>query len=86
MLSGGRPFDKEVLMPQELLIEDYAVDVPAAMKPVVDELWNAADFKGSDFTKMVNGSGHTLSRILLRVRSLSWRRVVRGSFSPILFE
>jgi hypothetical protein len=61
MLSGGRPFDREVLMPQEVLIEDYAVDVPAAMKPVVDEIWNAADFKGSDFYQDGKWIGGTLS-------------------------
>ena len=41
-ISGGTPFGKEVLMPQALMLETYDVDVCQAMKPLVDEIWNAA--------------------------------------------
>jgi hypothetical protein len=47
--NAGEPFDREVLMPQEVLIENYAADVPLIMKPLVDEVWNAASFNGSFF-------------------------------------
>jgi Putative DNA-binding domain len=45
--GGGEPFDREVLMPQEVLIDTYSADVPLLMKPAVDEIWNAANFNES---------------------------------------
>lgn len=48
---GGAPFDQEVLMPQEVLIDTYSADLPLVMKPIVDEIWNAAGFECSFYYK-----------------------------------
>lgn len=46
-LDPGRPFDRDVLMPQEILIESYDADIALAVKPIFDEISNAAGFAGS---------------------------------------
>ncbi len=57
----GAPFDREVLMPQEVLIDTYSAGVPLVMKPLVDEIWNAADFKGSIYYKDGKWVGNELA-------------------------
>jgi hypothetical protein len=47
-LDAGRPFDRDVLMPQEALIESYTADVAVVAKPIFDELSNAAGFAESN--------------------------------------
>lgn len=42
------PFDRDLLAPQEILIESYDADVPMVLKPLIDEVWNAAGFDGSE--------------------------------------
>jgi hypothetical protein len=48
-IFGGTPFDREVLMPQDLLLDTYDVDVFRVMKPLLDEIWNAAGYEGSPY-------------------------------------
>jgi hypothetical protein len=60
--GGGAPVDREVLVPHEVLIDAYCVDVPLVMKPLVDEIWNAADFKGSIYYKDGKWVGDELAR------------------------
>jgi len=50
-LDGGDAFDREMLLPQEILLDSYDADLPSVMKPAFDELWNAAGFGGSVFYK-----------------------------------
>ncbi len=50
-LDGGVPFDRDVLLPQEVLIDSYAADLTLVMKPLLDEVWNAAGFDGSVYYK-----------------------------------
>lgn len=47
----GAPFDREMLMPREVLIDAYTTDVPLTLKPVFDQVWNATDFKESIYYK-----------------------------------
>jgi hypothetical protein len=60
--GGGAPFDRSVLMPQDVLIDTYSSDVPLVMKPLVDELWNAAGFNGSAYYKDDKWLGEELAR------------------------
>jgi hypothetical protein len=62
--GGGAPFDREVLMPQEVLIDTYSADVPLVMKPLVDEIWNAANFNGSIYYKDGKWMGEEVARQL----------------------
>jgi hypothetical protein len=39
--------DREALLVSEVLIEDFNVDIPAAMKPIFDTVWNATGFSQS---------------------------------------
>jgi len=48
---GGTPFDRDILITQDVLLDTYDVDVPLVMKPVVDEIWNAAGFEESLYYK-----------------------------------
>src|SRR6266581_1300599 len=50
-LDGGVPFDRDVLLPQEVLMDSYAADLTVVMKPLLDEVWNAAGFDGSVYYK-----------------------------------
>jgi schlafen family protein len=59
---GGAAFDRDVLVPQEVLIENYSADVPLVMKPLVDEIWNAASFVSSDYYRDGKWVGEDLAR------------------------
>jgi hypothetical protein len=51
-------------MPQEVLIDNYPIDVPDVMKPILDEIWNAADYPGSIYYKDGKWVGEQLARHL----------------------
>ena len=59
---NGAPFDREVLMPREVLIDAYTADVPMALKPVFDQIWNATDSKGSIYYKDGKWIGEEVAR------------------------
>lgn len=50
-LGGGHPFDRDMLLPQEVLIDSYDTHLPQVMKSLFDELWNAAGCSGSIYYK-----------------------------------
>ncbi len=62
--AGGEPFDRAVLAPQEVLIETYSDDIPSVMKPLLDEIWNAAGFEGSPYYRGDEWIGDVLARQL----------------------
>jgi hypothetical protein len=59
---AAAPFDRDVLMPQEVLLDSYSADVSLAMKPMADELWNAADRQASPYYKGGKWIGEELAR------------------------
>jgi hypothetical protein len=42
-------FDRDIISAQEITIESYNVNVPLAMKPLLDQIWNAAGREGSPY-------------------------------------
>lgn len=60
--SGGAPFDREMLLPQEVLIDEYSADVSLIMRPLIDEIWNAAGFNESPYYKSGGWVGEELAR------------------------
>jgi hypothetical protein len=49
--DGGMPFDRDVLLPQEVLMDSYSADLTLVMKPLLDEVWNSVGFDGSVYYK-----------------------------------
>lgn len=45
--EGGAPIDRELLLFPDLLIEEYGSDVPRALRPLFDTLWNALGYERS---------------------------------------
>lgn len=60
--SASEPFDREVLAPQEVMIDGYSADLPLVMKSVLDEIWNAAGFPGSIYYRDDAWMGDALAR------------------------
>jgi hypothetical protein len=60
--GGSAPFDREILLPREALIDEYSADVSLIMKPLIDEIWNAAGFNESPYYKNGGWVGEELAR------------------------
>ncbi len=45
--EGAAPIDRPVLVLPDVLIEDYTVNVPTALRPIFDAVWNATGFDRS---------------------------------------
>lgn len=60
--DGGAPFDRDVLLPQEVLLDSYSADLTLVMKPLLDEVWNAAGFTGSVYYKNGKWIGDELAK------------------------
>jgi hypothetical protein len=56
------PFDREVLMPREVIIDGYTADIPMVLKSVFDQIWNATDSKGSVYYKDGKWIGEEVAR------------------------
>lgn len=50
-------FDRDIISAQEITIESYDVNVPLAMKPLLDQIWNAAGCEGSPYYSSDNWTG-----------------------------
>lgn len=46
-IDGGEPIDRNTLILPEVLVEDFEIDLPQAMKPAFDSMWNASGSPGS---------------------------------------
>jgi hypothetical protein len=42
-------FDREIISAQEIMIESYDVNITSVMKPLLDQIWNAAGRAGSPY-------------------------------------
>lgn len=58
----GAPFERDVLMPRAVAIDAYRADVPMALKPILDQIWNARDSKESIYYKEGKWVGEEVAR------------------------